>query len=197
MIVVDIESTGVDPHMNGLISIGAINWRDPNSYFYGEARPTQGVEITDGALEINGYTRGQLEALPKDMPTLLTEFFAWVRQQEVPLVLGGHNTQFDLNFIKKETLRVGMSSKECPFPYHTIDLHTLAHADYFRTHGMFYPGTMSSSMIYERLGLPEEYRPHHALNGAIWETEAMGRIMLRRSIFADFKDFPVREVLWR
>lgn len=197
MIVVDVETTGVRPQTNGIISIGAINWHNAEQYFYGEARPSPEVDIEDSALDVNGYTREQLAALPKDIPTLLTEFYAWVKSLGVPVVLAGQNPEFDLTFLKEETKRVGMSMKDFPFPYHTIDLHSVAQTDYFHTHGKFYPGVLSSGMIYERLGLPSEYRPHHALNGAVWETEAFGRILLRKNIFADFQDFSVRPVLWQ
>jgi len=197
MIVVDVETSGIDPHLHGLISIGAINWDDPEKWFYGEARPAEGVEIEDRALEVNGFTREQLATLPMDMPTLLLAFFDWVNAQDVPHILAGHNAQFDLKFIQKEVQRAGLDQRLFPFPYHTIDLHTLAQVEYFYANGFWYPDTMPAWKVFEYLGFPNEPKPHYALNGAAWEMEAFGRILLKRSLFEDFKKYPVKANPWK
>lgn len=196
MIVVDVETSGVDPHIHGLLSVGAIVWEDPEQWFYGEARPAEGVLLDNQALEVNGFTPEQLSALPKDMPTMLLEFFTWVRTQRPPYLLMGHNAQFDLKFLQKETARAGMSAKECPFPYHTIDLHTVAQVDYFQSKGFWYPDVLPAWKIFERLGIPNEPKPHYALNGAMFELEAFGRLLLKRSMFEDFAQYPVKDRPW-
>ena len=196
MVTVDVETTGVDPHLHGLISIGAILWQDPEQWFYGEARPSDGVEITDGALNVNGFTYEQLAELPMDMPTMLLQFFTWVRAQPEPWILAGHNAQFDLKFLQKESDRCGFDPRDFPFAYHTIDLHTVAQTDYFRTKGFWYPDTMPAWKIFEKLGIPNEPKPHHGLNGALWEMEALGRLLLKRSMFTDFAEYPVKENPW-
>jgi DNA polymerase III epsilon subunit-like protein len=197
MLIVDVETTGTDPHLSGLISIGAINWDDPEKWFYGEARPSEGVKIEDRALEVNGFTREQLADLHVDMPTMLLSFFEWVTAQGLPQILAGHNPGFDLKFIQKEVERTGFDPKLMPFPYHTIDLHSIAQVDYFQAKGFWYPDVLSSWKIFEKLGIPSEPRPHYALNGALFEMEAMGRILLKKSLFAEFAPYPVKLEPWR
>lgn len=196
MIVVDVETCGVDPHLHGLISIGAILWQDPEQWFYGEARLSEGVQIDDGALGVNGFTREQLAELPLDMPTMLLQFFTWVRTQPEPWILAGHNAQFDLKFLQKEAERCGFDARDCPFAYHTIDLHTVAQVDYFRAKGFWHPNAMTARDIFKYLGIPNEPKPHYALNGAAWEMEALGRLLCKRSLFADFAGYPVKENPW-
>lgn len=197
MIVVDVETTGIDPHIHGIISIGAINWDDPEQWFYGEARPDERVEIDQFALDVNGFTHESLAALPMDMPTMLVQFFDWVAAQGKPQMLAGHNAQFDLKFIQKEAQRAGLDQRLFPFPYHTIDLHTLAQVEYFRNNGFWFPSTMSAWEIFKRLEIPNEPKPHYALNGAAWEMEAFGRILLKRSLFTDFAQYPVKDNPWK
>jgi DNA polymerase III epsilon subunit-like protein len=199
MIVIDIETTGIDPAKHGIISIGAVNFDDPNEWFYGEGRPSASVEITDGALDVNGFKREELSELPDPIVVTLSNFFRWCAVQEsTPLIIGGHNPGFDKSFIFAESERCGLRKSLNPFGYHTIDLHTVAHADYLRKQGHWYAKIMPAYHIYRQLGIPDEPKPHYALNGAVWEAEAFSRILHGKSLFVEeFEQFPVKENPWR
>jgi len=57
MIMVDVETTGVDAKKNSIISIGAVDFSNPQNQFYKECRIWEGAEITQQALYINGFTK--------------------------------------------------------------------------------------------------------------------------------------------
>jgi len=196
MIVVDVETTGLLPWKHGIISIGAVNYDDPTQYFYGEGRPNAVCEITEGALEVNGYTREDLKALPNPIVVTLSEFFEWCRAQNTSPVLAGHNAKFDLDFLNQDVERCGFKKGTNLFTHRVYDLHTAAHTQYRQLKGFWYPKDMPATFIYEKLGIPCEPSPHYALNGAVWEAEAIARIVEGVSLFDDFKDYPVRENPW-
>ena len=56
MIVVDVETSGLDDEKNSLLSIGAVDFYNPKNQFYGECRVREGAEVNPEALEVNGFT---------------------------------------------------------------------------------------------------------------------------------------------
>ena len=45
MIVVDVETTGVDARKNSIVSIGAVDFENQKNQFYGECKIWEGAEI--------------------------------------------------------------------------------------------------------------------------------------------------------
>jgi DNA polymerase III epsilon subunit-like protein len=196
MIVVDVETTGLIPSKHGILSIGAVNYDDPTKYFYGEGHPHESVEITQEALDINGFTLEKIRTIEKPISAVLDEFFDWCRAQNTSTVVAGMNARFDLDFINAECERWHITKGWNPFPHQVYDLHTLAHTHYRQWKGFWYHKGMPANFIYERLGLPHEPMPHHALNGAVYEAEAIARLIEGISLFDDFKDYPVKINPW-
>ena len=52
MIVVDLETTGVDPRKHSILSIGAVDFNNQENYFYGECRIREGALIDNYALAV-------------------------------------------------------------------------------------------------------------------------------------------------
>ncbi len=82
MIVVDVETTGLDPRKHALLSIGAVDFLNPKKQFYGECRMWEGAEVFMGdeyytcALNINGFTEEQIhDPTKKSVQQLIQEFF--------------------------------------------------------------------------------------------------------------------------
>jgi hypothetical protein len=68
MIIVDIETTGIDPIKNSMVSIGAVDY-NTGEEFYRECRVFDGTEIDPYALKINGLTVEQCNDKSKEIPT--------------------------------------------------------------------------------------------------------------------------------
>jgi DNA polymerase III epsilon subunit-like protein len=48
MIFVDLETTGTDTRSHGILSIGAIEYENPDNQFYGECQLAAGLSIDEG-----------------------------------------------------------------------------------------------------------------------------------------------------
>ena len=57
MIIIDVETTGLDPERCSLVSIGAVDFSCPERQFYGECQAWDGAEVSADALAINGFTK--------------------------------------------------------------------------------------------------------------------------------------------
>jgi DNA polymerase-3 subunit epsilon len=193
MIVVDVETTGLSPQRNALVSIGAVDFAEPTRQFYGECRPRAGAQIDDGALAVNGYSREQLH--DPERPSagqLLQDFIAWLEPIR-DTTIAGQNPSFDRGFLSAEAKQAGINW----WPSHRlIDLHSLAFAALLRA-DLPMPvdergrSSLSSDRIMELVGVPTEPRPHIAINGALWEAEAFGRLIYGRNFLPQFAEYSV------
>ena len=99
MIIVDVETSGVNPKMNSIVSIGAVDFLDSQNRFYGECRVWDGAEITEISSKINGFTVEQMrDPKKKSVEELIDEFFQWMEPLENK-TLAGHNPTFDRDFL--------------------------------------------------------------------------------------------------
>jgi DNA polymerase III epsilon subunit-like protein len=161
MIVVDIETTGVDPQKHQMVSIGAVDY-DTGETFYGECRIYKFDEWTQEALNINGFTLEQIHDEKKQTPFELYErFVKWASPRSS--MLAGHNIGgFDLQFLKQAQCR-GRKNTTFPFRYQTVDLHSVAFSRFKKSYSM--------SKICQMLGIKPEPEIHNALTGAQKEYE--------------------------
>ena len=103
----DVETTGLSPRRNGIISIAAFMMVDGvidpvRGRFVAEMNPV-GREIEDSALAVNGYTREQIEAA-KDWAGVAVDFVTWMASfaTEFPIqkaICGGYYNSFDVGMI--------------------------------------------------------------------------------------------------
>ncbi len=192
MLVVDVETTGTDSRKHSIISIGAVDLKEPSRQFYQECRPWDGAEISDKALECNGFTREQL-ADPMRMPLELAVklFLAWA-DKAGSLTIAGENPRFDLEFIKSSAEIYGLHA---PFGYRTFDLHS-ASITHHILHGRNPPIKdrksdldLDATLMY--VGLAPEPRPHNALMGAKCEAEAISRLLYGKKLLPEFFKYGV------
>lgn len=52
---------------------------------------------------------------------------------------------------------------------------------------------LDSDKVMKYVGIPTEPRPHKAINGALWETEAFSRLTFGRNCLPEFKQYPLPE----
>ncbi|MEK7150485.1 MAG: exonuclease domain-containing protein [Patescibacteria group bacterium] len=192
MIVVDVESSGVDPIKHSVLSIGAIDFSNPKNQFYGECRVWDGAHIMDEALVVNGFTKEQITDSEKQTEELLIKsFLLWANNVDEHTI-AGQNPSFDRDFIHRAAER---SHINWPLAYRTIDLHT---ACYFHMvkRGLKPPVAnkrtdLNSDKIMKYVGIPAEIRPHNALNGAKVATEAFSRLFYDKAIIDEYKGYAI------
>jgi DNA polymerase III epsilon subunit-like protein len=167
MIIVDVETTGIDEHKHSLLSIGAVDY-EKGDEFYIECHAFPSAEIDPISLEINGYTREQCLDMSKPSPVEAYKQFLWWTTDNRNVLLAGQQVgSFDCKFLEFVHKLAGLG--KWPFGYRTIDIHSLAYRKFKKS--------MNLDGILTSLGLEPEPKPHNALTGARKEAEAL-RLLL-------------------
>ena len=197
MIVLDIETSGLDPAENGLLSIGAVDFLRPSQTFYGECRIRQGEKIVNEALEVNGFSPEEAKSKQKvSTRELIKEFDTWLQSRNVKVVAGLHVAAFDVPFL---VAKAGQCDVAIRLHKRSIDLHSLAYAKMLSL-GRVIPLTdgwsvMDTDTIHPFCGLPKEPKPHNALSGAKWEAESFSRLIYGKGLFKSFARYEVPNYL--
>jgi len=177
VLVVDVESSGIDPLEHGLLSIGAVWLTDLTQTFYVECKLDDFRLINEKALGINGFTKEQCADSTKITEHAAVQaLITWSALRGIPLdkiIIAGENPHFDRMFVQ---LRLNTSGDihgdycvsktttnwaDWPFSRGMLDLHTVAFSRYFTR--------LRHSEICKALLLPPEDCPHNALKGAMSE----------------------------
>ena len=193
MIALDIESTGLDPERNSILSIGALDTENPTNQFYGECRAWDGAIVTEEALAINGFSHEEAtDPKKKTEGELIQEFVAWVHAGIADTTIVGQNSSFDRDFTKAACRRAGIES---PFAHRTLDTHSLVWL-HMLEHGvtpLVVNGrsaiNLTAALAY--CGLPEEQKPHNALNGAFAHAEVFSRIAYNKKILPQYLSYEI------
>lgn len=195
MIILDIETTGIDPENNSIISIGALDFFNPLNQFYVECRIFKNAEISEEALAINGFTREQILFTNKySLEEGLLKYTDWLKHVGEKTI-AGENPGFDRGFLNASFERCGLKR----IPFRTIDLHTLSYVNHL-VNGIAIPlkegvSNINLDFTLGYAGLPSEPKPHNALTGAKYEAEAFSRIIYGKGLLDEFKNFPIPEYL--
>lgn len=192
MIVADIEASGLDYRKHSILSIGAVELEHPERQFYGECRMWDGASIMSDAIAVCGFTEEECRDPQKlTLNQLMNNFYHWVGECEEK-TLSGQNVSFDRDFLNDSLGRAGIGWH---FSFRTLDLHTMAYMDAIKR-GIEIPrkndrSDLSLGTILRYLGLPEEPKPHHGLNGAKYEAEAFSRILYGKNLLPEFAQYPI------
>jgi DNA polymerase III epsilon subunit-like protein len=196
MIVLDIEASGVNPEKHSIVSIGAIELKNPNNQFYDECKVWDGAHIDPDALEVNGFTEEELLDPSKKTEAEITKaFIAWATAIEGDRTLAGQNVSFDRDFIKHAAGRAGL---DYPFAVRTIDTHTLAYMHMVKA-GIIPPyanhrSALNLDAVLNYCGIPDEPQPHNALTGAMSHAEVVSRLLYDKKLLPEFDSF---EIDWK
>lgn len=197
MIVLDIETTGLDPELHGIVSIGAIDFSNPEQTFYEECRIREGEKIDEQALDVNGFTLDECKDKTKQSTRdLIQHFDTWLQNRPIKMIGGLHVAAFDVPFINKKSSQVGLRIR---LHKRSIDLHSIAYAK-MQELKKIVPMTdgwsvMDTDFIHPFCGLPKEPRPHNALNGAKWEAESLNRLVNGKNLLKEFSRYTIPEYL--
>lgn len=189
MIIVDIETGGLDPRKNPIIAIGAVDF-DTGTTFYGECRPRSDLTITEEALKVNGFTQEYMKTIKTSPYMLLENFHYWITGLKSDFTIAGENPSFDRDFLRENFKHFDLDN---PFNHRTVDLHSIAYG-HMLSKGFMIPfdnrkNKLNSDVIFVYTGIPAEPRPHNALNGAKYETEAFSRLINNKYYFPEFERY--------
>lgn len=210
MIVVDIETSGLSPKKNGIVSLGALFFDDPETKFYQECRLDDEDEANGEAMKINGMDEVEMRNPKKQsQKELIEKFFRWVERQKIK-ILAGHNVGFfDLNFLKAKAEKYGIELKT---RYRSFDLCSVAQTRHYQIHGEFLlddyqENAMGLTNVLKFCGIPDERikfdggklleggRPHNAFEDAVLEAECFSRLLNGKGMFPKYEKFPVPDYL--
>ena len=196
MIVIDTETTGINPAIHSIASIGAIDLCNPTNQFYEECKIWRGAEILKEALTINGFTAEALtDPKKKTLEEAMWELTRWMQPIE-DQTFAGENPAFDRDFLKASAEKYHI--RWTP-GYRTIDLHTLCYAHYLKRG--IKPSLKNNRTnlitddILDYVGLPAEPKPHNALTGAKMEAEAFSRLIYGKPLLKEFEECPIPSYL--
>ena len=178
MIVLDIETSGTNPWKHSILSIGAIDFLDPERTFSKECQIRPGAHIDEEGMAVNGFSREEITDKNKETEEkIVSDFFDWAMKSKDHTV-AGQNPSFDTSFLQ---IAADIYDQNFPLAHRTIDLHSIC-AMHMIKRGLSFPvehnrSNLNSDSIMEYVGLPAEPKPHIAFNGAKWEAEAFSRLL--------------------
>lgn len=193
MIIVDIETSGLDPRKQGILEIAGLKFENPDIFFHSYCRLDKEDEIDPKALEINGFSEEEARDLNK--PTqkqALGKFFKWVEERRDFYAAGENVGNFDLNFVK---VRADKYDLKFPFQHRSYDLNTAAVCVYERIYHKLpiVEGKIKMGLpeILEFVGLKDERGKHGALEDCKLEAECISRLRHGKSLFLEYSTFKI------
>lgn len=124
LLIIDLETTGLDSEINGIISIAAKLYNSERkvlSSFNSNCNP-EDSEINLGALKVNRFSISNIKSSKSEKDIILS-FCDWLLsiKTDTELVLGGHNPHFDLGFIKTKLRKYNISGFDQAVSHRVID----------------------------------------------------------------------------
>ncbi|NCN52233.1 3'-5' exonuclease [Candidatus Parcubacteria bacterium] len=194
MLILDVEASGTEYGKHSIVSIGALDFDNPENQFYGECRIWDGAHIMEGALAVNGFTEAEItDPSKKTEAELVTEFLEW-SMSLADRTLTGQNVSFDRDFIRAAAERAGLP---WDLAYRTIDTHTLCWMHIVKS-GKNPPidaqhkrSALNLDAVLQYCGIPDEPQPHNALTGAISHAEVTSRLLYGKKLLPEFTQYEI------
>jgi DNA polymerase III epsilon subunit-like protein len=196
MIVVDIETSGLDFLKNGIWQIGAIDTDDSDKIFLEECRIDEDEVADVEALNVCGVTEEYIRSKHKQsQKELLKRFFDWCDVSETKNFIC-QNPQFDTVFLKSKATKHNL---RYPFHFRAFDLHSIASLKYKEIYGELAIekgfSNMGLSNILFFCGMRDERDKHNALEDAKLTAECFCRIVYCKTFLKEFEQYPLPKYL--
>lgn len=192
MLILDIEASGTEYAKHSIVSLGALDLKNPGNRFYEECRIWDGAHIMEEALEVCGFTEAEVtDANKQTEAELIEKFITWSEPLE-DKTFGGQNVSFDRDFVKAACYRAGINY---PFAHRTIDSHSLAWMHIIKAGGTppideeHKRSALNLDAVLNYCGIPEEPQPHNALTGALSHAEVIYRLLHGKKLLPEFEQF--------
>jgi len=201
MIVLDIETSGVDLVKCGIWQIGAVDL-ETGEEFLEECRIDDEDELNifgkHTSITLFGKTEEELrENAKQSQKQMLEKFFEWASKIKINNCIC-QNPSFDLGFIFTKARKYEL---KIPFHFRSFDLHTIAQMKHFEIEGKFSIKEDKSRLgldlttIIEFCGLEDARGYHNALEDAKLTAECFSRLVYGKKLFPEFSKFEIPEYL--
>ncbi len=209
VVIFDIETTGLDPRRNSIVSLGAVDPNRPEETFYEECRVFDGAEINPDALKVNGFNVEEVTDQRKQTPKeLYLKFVKYVKDHNAEALSGFNIAHFDLRFLANTAERYGLGW-ELPNVYFDLkndfedmvynnpkfhDLKEQIDRLFPPKNGNSDPEKINYISLNRSLkyfGVDDEPRPHNALGGAKYATELYGLFYLKSHFLREYDKYPI------
>lgn len=194
MLILDIEASGTNYEKHSIVSIGAIDFDNPEHRFYGECRIWDGAHVMEDALAVNGFTMEQITDPKKISESeLVIQFLEW-SEHVGNRTLTGQNVSYDRDMLKAAMQRAG---RNWTLAHRTLDTHTMCWMHMIKR-GLTPPideqhkrSALNLDAIMVYCGIPEEPEPHNALTGALSHAEVTARLLYNKKLLPEFSHYEI------
>jgi len=173
-VVIDLETTGLDPESCGILEIGAVD--ASGRRFYRRVALGRDRRVDWPALQCNGIDVLDL-GLGVSIESALIDLVDWLHAGCAGMwILGGKNPQFDYGFLETnwpDSVSLNLSQV---ISRRVVDLHSLAYGHAMKSGMDWCAEGFSTDDIYAEFHLGKEPMPHNALRGAVHEMEGFRRL---------------------
>ncbi len=192
LIVVDIETSGLDVENNQILSIGAVDFESPSRTYYDECRLLPAAEVSEEALAVTGFSFSTLGDSSRLTPAeVLGNFMKWANGCR-ERTLAGENPWFDTAFLRRASREYGLL---WPFGHRFVDLHSLSYVAQLRSGilALDLHGTSGVSLdrTLQYVGLVPRKGIHNALADAKLEAEAFSRLIYARNLLEEYSQYRI------
>jgi len=116
ILFIDTETGGIDPASHSLLSLALVVWKELEVRASIEILVNDGVlNVTEKALEINGINLGEHKKKAVSPVLALQQFDQFLDihfSRDEKIILGGHNINFDVNFLNAFLTRNGYNFQQ-------------------------------------------------------------------------------------
>ena len=195
MIVIYLETSGVDFVNCGIWQIGAVDFENPERIFLEECCIDNKDKISNEAMNITGKTKKEIRDKSKQsQKQLLKKFFKWCEKSKIKNYMC-ENPQFDVSFLEIKARKYNL---KFPFHYRAFDLHSIAQARRLKINGKILVKNGRSAGfkdIIKFCGMKDERKFHNALEDAKLTAECFSRIFYGRNMIKEYNHFKIPKYL--
>lgn len=192
MLIVDVETSGVDITTNQILSIGAVDLNDPTNMFYGECQLSNWKTYSQEALNVNWFWINEINSLSwkQTLADLIKKFSEFKNSIKDWDIIGWQNIAFDISFLKQAEKETWIKLN---IWHRYFDLHSFAYwlllSNWLHIPQKDWKDNLSLDEILKLAWLPEEPKPHNWLNWAKYEAEVISRLVFGKKLLPEFEQF--------